>query len=162
MVRLKVKGIRGPTVSWGKFQFHSGSIKRKSGGAFKASEASFQFHSGSIKRKVGVLETAAEIMFQFHSGSIKRRCQQCGAVAERKSFNSIVVRLKGGTTASKGEGAMKGFNSIVVRLKVRLHGRCCLHLGAFQFHSGSIKRTRLGAGWSRTGGFNSIVVRLKV
>ena len=54
--------------------------------------------------------------FQFHSGSIKSR--GIGAMHEAvKSFNSIVVRLKGNRMMAKQMTEAR-FNSIVVRLKV--------------------------------------------
>ena len=81
---------------------------------------------------------------------------------EVASFNSIVVRLKAPERASSGDGR-SCFNSIVVRLKdariesirrillgfnsivVRLKGESSTEMlkgsKAFQFHSGSIKRS---------------------
>ena len=77
-------------------------------------------------------------MFQFHSGSIKSE-NEIADPDQLLSFNSIVVRLKGGHENWSDAD----------------------YLG-FQFHSGSIKSQRHRHFQRRIGRrFNSIVVRLK-
>ena len=62
----------------------------------------FQFHSGSIKRLLDVLGEIDVMEFQFHSGSIKSL--PLGFVGKRsQGFNSIVVRLKGVSSAMLSE-----------------------------------------------------------
>ena len=97
------------------FQFHSGSIKRNICWPRMTPSSKFQFHSGSIKRyEIGELMITAK-EFQFHSGSIKRKAERAKK-HEEQSFNSIVVRLKGGLIF-RTRRSCKSFNSIVVRLK---------------------------------------------
>ena len=54
-----------------KFQFHTGSIKRKYGRSDLPFFEKFQFHTGSIKRKYGRSDLPFFEKFQFHTGSIK-------------------------------------------------------------------------------------------
>ena len=100
------------------FQFHSGSIKRCACDDARAgsrvgfnsivvrlkalqnllvtgARAAFQFHSGSIKSQFRAFHCANIQTFQFHSGSIKRIGTPRSS-GWKSSFNSIVVRLKGG------------------------------------------------------------------
>ena len=56
-----------------RFQFHTGSIKRRVPIGTSAAALQFQFHTGSIKSKQGCLNCLVPgDKFQFHTGSIKR------------------------------------------------------------------------------------------
>ena len=99
----------------------------------------FQFHSGSIKRKPAEQRHVHLCEFQFHSGSIKSPALLIDRAPHRWSFNSIVVRLKGGLGAWS-VGRLARFNSIVVRLKGESGQPNAKEQAWFQFHSGSIKR----------------------
>ena len=91
---------------------------------------------------------------------LKVKCGKSGASSEA-SFNSIVVRLKGGMTAQRKIDRWS-FNSIVVRLKARFSLPHSEARHRFQFHSGSIKSIEsCDYIWARYASFNSIVVRLK-
>ena len=141
------------------FQFHNGSIKRRSPPRRRTSSRTFQFHNGSIKSlwclRIAVIfvsfnstmvrlkgcpsrmETALREKFQFHNGSIKsypvrRRCEPW------QSFNSTMVRLKA-SQIIKEMGGDPGFNSTMVRLKGSSALRSETKKSAFQFHNGSIK-----------------------
>ena len=56
----------------------------------------FQFQTGSIKSFGRNLDNTRIVMFQFQTGSIKRLYDQKVSIAIAESFNSKLVRLKGG------------------------------------------------------------------
>ena len=122
------------------FQFHTGSIKsvrvmrihlffirfnsilvrlkESTPEAHERFTVKFQFHTGSIKSYLEHDLFVITNQFQFHTGSIKRRSRLHTPKTMMKSFNSILVRLKGGKR-----------HPLPYRFK-------------FQFHTGSIKRIK--------------------
>ena len=120
----------------------------------------FQFHSGSIKSRERARTDRRIEQFQFHSGSIKRPPGTAHKKTTWPRFNSIVVRLKV-VLRMPWRTSRSGFNSIVVRLKAPLCFIGKSSSATFQFHSGSIKRSKCLTQQRWVRGFNSIVVRLK-
>ena len=122
-----------------KFQFHTGSIKRRNPiyflpniksfnsilvrlkaldtGSEKQAANRFQFHTGSIKSISLNVYDLPLFQFQFHTGSIKSLLPlRTMRKMQMPCFNSILVRLK----VPSGEKVTiyeNGFNSILVRLK---------------------------------------------
>jgi len=56
----------------------------------------FQFQSGAIESNNATVYLAGMMTFQFQSGAIERRKREENKKKENKSFNSNLVRLKGG------------------------------------------------------------------
>ena len=141
VVRLKGAPTLCLWTHHGRFQFHSGSIKREHQlcAEYRLGDQ-FQFHSGSIKREIWKHARSRRMEFQFHSGSIKRTMEIVTVLLDQ-SFNSIVVRLKAAPDAFCDIRSI-GFNSIVVRLKECFIPQQIPRFARFQFHSGSIKRWR--------------------
>ena len=75
------------------FQFYSSSIKASVQPAAPSADHEFQFYSSSIKASYDTSVIRSECKFQFYSSSIKARKFR-ERRRERRSFNSIVVRLK--------------------------------------------------------------------
>ena len=80
----------------------------------------------------------------------------------RRSFNSILVRLKAEVPNYQRRVGALSFNSILVRLKEMEDAWACVTAVEFQFHTGSIKRVAVLSQLPRLTSFNSILVRLKV
>ena len=90
--------------------------------------------------------------FRFHTGSIKSSSISRCRVNPRTGFDSILVRLKAHTPILNSEHR-SCFDSILVRLKVSYRGRGIRCVGAFRFHTGSIKRTAAANQASAAGAF---------
>ena len=102
------------------FRFHTGSIKRiMMRDLSVVVEGQFRFHTGSIKRESSNKALRASIRFRFHTGSIKRKKFHDRYSKRRKSFDSILVRLKDCASTEK-RSRRESFDSILVRLKVNV------------------------------------------
>ena len=141
LVRLKELKAESEGEPVKEFQFHTGSIKRKTSAlACSIQVLPFQFHTGSIKSHESENDTKHNaIQFQFHTGSIKRVMPSYLSFRFHTCFNSILVRLKGSQRLARWQLRQR-FNSILVRLKVYpFERRDTWHINTFQFHTGSIK-----------------------
>ena len=78
------------------FQFQTGSIKSEFIDIFHPQAIVFQFQTGSIKRHTLFPTFPTSEKFQFQTGSIKS-VYNSAELAEKRSFNSKLVRLKGAT-----------------------------------------------------------------
>ncbi len=104
--------VRGKVIA--EFQFHNGSIKRKTASRQWQRRWKFQFHNGSIKSR-RVYKEPLDVRFQFHNGSIK-------------SIPSLTV--------PNIQVSFQFHNGSIKRPTTR-DILCAVH--AFQFHNGSIK-----------------------
>ena len=124
-----------------RFQFHSGSIRRKTrtrcitwwrpcfNSTLVRLEAAlwweeiagrlvFQFHSGSIRRIDEIFQRGNQaVLFQFHSGSIRSSTRR-RATRSRRGFNSTLVRLEALNRRALRLGKFC-FNSTLVRLEAQ-------------------------------------------
>ena len=139
MVRLKESQSLAGQWNRDLFQFHSGSIKRSVPTSCFAFLIVFQFHSGSIKSvHQKPQRITANSMFQFHSGSIKSKRPYLLSQGGGTSFNSIVVRLKGGWCGGDSKSTVS-FQFHSGSIKRKTQWRPLSSTLKFQFHSGSIK-----------------------
>ncbi len=161
MVRLKEFISNEETPVETRFQFQYGSIKREQPKWVQHFIILFQFQYGSIKRKAPHFFDGEFSLFQFQYGSIKRIAKVNDVPVEFRSFNSNMVRLKGGS-GSTLIACEQSFNSNMVRLKAVCQARNRNRRNVFQFQYGSIKRNPDFTAHLSHVGFNSNMVRLKV
>ena len=165
MVRLKADTLNPNRCHAPTFQFHNGSIRRRTITQHLQSLVN-SFNSTMVRLKVSdsIATVIVDKQFQFHNGSIKRERRDVSNT-NQKCFNSTMVRLKVASCKlnfvlycrfnstmvrlkvanEQGEVSIVcRFNSTMVRLKVfdlyLLFDRATM----FQFHNGSIKRCDFG------------------
>ena len=71
------------------FQFHYGTIKRKTPYIYQLQTILFQFHYGTIKSKFAKENGFQGFVFQFHYGTIKR----CRGDRPLRQHNNISIPL---------------------------------------------------------------------
>ena len=144
--------------------FNSKLVRLKGGDshALNSGFISFQFQTGAIKSKPGLTcKNQRGSTFQFQTGAIKRRLSAVSVHSRFCSFNSKLVRLKGGGTTGR-QDEPTGFNSKLVRLKGARQVHEVHHHPWFQFQTGAIKSSTRGCYRPQSGlRFNSKLVRLK-
>ena len=124
-----------------RFQFHIGSIQRAINVGRNATVVMFQFHIGSIQSHVRPVDPRRQLMFQFHIGSIQSSRPAASDRERHASFNSTLVRFKVYPVATS-IALRSSFNSTLVRFKVPGWSHSLFAPTAFQFHIGSIQRSR--------------------
>ena len=119
----------------------------------------FQFYDSPIKSTSECFDEAFLFKFQFYDSPIKRP-HNGRAFGEVRSFNSMIVRLKGPPHTEKT--TRPGFNSMIVRLKVvRVVQLPLPLLQSFNSMIVRLKGRPMDGCELMESGFNSMIVRLK-
>ena len=77
----------------------------------------FQFYDSPIKSAIGPKNISMRRLFQFYDSPIKRRRESLCCSSSRRSFNSMIVRLKVNENHKIYNEPLHSFNSMIVRLK---------------------------------------------
>ena len=108
MVRLKAVSI-AVTFCENSFQFHYGTIKRKS--ASNKLVLSYGFNSTMVRLKdISPDKNGNGIMFQFHYGTIKRRGESVVVISK------TTFQFHYGTIKSRGDMQGKGIHPVSIPL----------------------------------------------